>query len=85
MGVIESYRPVKKYNDRFLVFAGSPATNDPEGDAALNEMRRAASEDPGIFIFQFPPFSDMEINALQGDRGNRSEVPQRGLRPYGHL
>lgn len=65
VGVIESYRLVKKYNDCVLVLAGSPATDDPEGDAVLNEVRKAASEDPDIFIFQLPAFSDIEINALQ--------------------
>jgi trehalose synthase len=56
---------VKKYNDCVLVLAGSPATDDPEGEAVLNEVREFASNDPDIFILLLPPFSDRDINALQ--------------------
>lgn len=65
LGVIESYRAVKKYNDCVLVLAGSPATDDPEGDAVLAEVREAAANDPDILVLLLPPFCDMEINALQ--------------------
>jgi len=30
---------VKKYNDCILILAGSPATDDPEGEIVLNEVR----------------------------------------------
>lgn len=65
VGVINAYRMVKKYNDCILVLAGSPATDDPEGEAVLNEVREYASGDPDIFILLLPPFSDKDINALQ--------------------
>jgi trehalose synthase len=65
VGVINAYRMVKKYNDCVLVLAGSPATDDPEGEAVLNEVREFASDDPDIFILLLPPFSDRDINALQ--------------------
>lgn len=65
IGVIKAYRMVKKYNDCILVLAGSPATDDPEGAAVLNEVRECAAEDEDIFILLLPPFSDKEINALQ--------------------
>jgi trehalose synthase len=65
IGVIQAYRIVRKYNDCILVLAGSPATDDPEGDAVLNAVREYAADDPGIFILLLPPFSDREINALQ--------------------
>jgi trehalose synthase len=65
VGVINAYRMVKKYNDCVLVLAGSPATDDPEGEAVLNEVREFASNDPDIFILLLPPFSDRDINALQ--------------------
>lgn len=64
-GVIEAYRAVKKYNDCVLVLAGSPATDDPEGEIVLAEIREAAANDPDILILLLPPFSDKEINALQ--------------------
>jgi trehalose synthase len=65
IGVIQAYRIVKKYNDCILVLAGSPATDDPEGDEVLNEVKEFAADDPDIFILLLPPFSDKDINALQ--------------------
>jgi trehalose synthase len=65
IGVIRAYRMVKKYNDCILILAGSPATDDPEGIAVLNEVKDYASDDPDIFILLLPAFSDRDINALQ--------------------
>ena len=65
IGVIETYRIAKKYNDCVLVLAGSPASDDPEGEAVLNEVRECAANDPDIHILLLPPFSDKDINALQ--------------------
>ena len=65
IGVINAYRMVKKYNDCVLVLAGSPATDDPEGEAVLAEVREFAAGDPDIIILLLPPFSDKDINALQ--------------------
>lgn len=65
LGVIKAYRIVKKYNDCVLILAGSPATDDPEGETVLNEVREYAADDSDIFILLLPPFSDKEINALQ--------------------
>ncbi len=65
IGVIKAYRLVKKYNDCVLVLAGSPATDDPEGEAVLAEVREYAAGDPDIIILLLPPFSDKDINALQ--------------------
>jgi trehalose synthase len=64
-GVIKVYRLVKKYNDCILVLAGSPATDDPEGEAVLAEVREYAAGDPDVFILLLPNFSDKDINALQ--------------------
>lgn len=65
MGVIRAYRMVKKYNDCVLILAGSPATDDPEGEEVLREVKDYAADDPDIHILLLPPFSDKEINALQ--------------------
>jgi trehalose synthase len=65
LGVIKAYRMVKKYNDCILILAGSPATDDPEGEAVLGEVREYAAGDPDILILLLPPFSDLDINALQ--------------------
>ncbi len=65
IGVIKAFRIAEKYNDCVLVLAGSPATDDPEGEAVLEEVREYASSDPNIHILLLPPFSDRDINALQ--------------------
>lgn len=65
VGVIRAYRMVKKYNDCVLILAGSPATDDPEGEEVLREVKDYAADDPDIHILLLPPFSDKEINALQ--------------------
>lgn len=64
-GVIEAFRIARKYNDCILVLAGSPATDDPEGEMVLNEVRNYASSDDDIHILLLPAFSDRHINALQ--------------------
>ena len=56
---------VRRYNDSILILAGSPATDDPEGEMVLNEVREFAANDPDIYVLLLPPFSDREINALQ--------------------
>jgi trehalose synthase len=63
-GVIQAYRMVKKYNDCILVLAGSPATDDPEGERVLSEVREYGKGDPDLHILLLPP-SDKDINALQ--------------------
>ncbi|MBP1730694.1 MAG: glycosyltransferase, partial [Deltaproteobacteria bacterium] len=65
VGVIEAYRMVKKYDDCILVLAGSPATDDPEGEAVLDEVREFTADDLDVHILLLPPFSDRDINALQ--------------------
>lgn len=65
IGVIKAYRLVKKYNDCILILAGSPATDDPEGEIVLKEVQDYASDDPDIHILLLPAFSDKAINALQ--------------------
>jgi len=65
IGVIKAYRIVKKYNDCILILAGSPATDDPEGEIVLNEVKECAANDPDIYILLLSPFSDKDINALQ--------------------
>lgn len=65
LGVIKAYRMVKKYNECILVLAGSPATDDPEGAAVLEEVTASAADDPDIRVLLLPPFSDSDINALQ--------------------
>jgi trehalose synthase len=65
IGVIKAFRIVKKYNDCILILAGSPATDDPEGEMVLNEVKEFVANDPDIYILLLPAFSDKDINALQ--------------------
>ncbi len=65
LGVIRAYQIVKRYFDCQLVLAGGGAADDPEGGAVLEEGRQAAAGDPSIHVLELPPWSALEINALQ--------------------
>ena len=65
VGVVQAYRKVRKYFDCQLVLAGGGATDDPEGDLVFREVQEAAQTDPDIHILNLPPWSHLEINALQ--------------------
>ncbi len=65
VGVIQAYKLAKKYVDCQLVLAGGGATDDPEGALVLQEVMAAAGEDPDVIILNLPPWSALEINALQ--------------------
>lgn len=65
VGVIEAFNLVKRNVDCCLVLAGGTATDDPEGEKVLEEVRGKANNDPDIHILLLPPNSDIEINALQ--------------------
>jgi trehalose synthase len=77
VGVVKAYRLVKDYIDCQLVLAGGGATDDPEGQKVLDEVKAEAERDPDIFVLFLPPASDFEINALQ--RAS-SVVLQKSLR-----
>ena len=65
LGVVRAYQIAKRYLDCQLVLAGGGASDDPEGEAVLAEVREAAGSDPDIHILNLPPWSALEINALQ--------------------
>jgi trehalose synthase len=65
IGVINTYKMVKKYNDCRLILAGSPASDDPEGKTILQQVMKYAGTDPDIHILLLDPNSHVEINALQ--------------------
>lgn len=65
LGVIQAYRLLKKHHDITLVLAGGGATDDPEGETVLAEVREAAQNDLDIHILLLPPDANLEINALQ--------------------
>ena len=47
------------------VLAGGGAVDDPEGGTVLGEVRQAAAGDADIHVLDLPPWSALEINALQ--------------------
>jgi len=65
LGVIEAFKLVRKYMDCQLVLAGGGAADDPQGGQVLAEVRDAAASNPDIHILELPPWSALEINALQ--------------------
>jgi trehalose synthase len=65
LGVIQAYKMAKKYTDFQLVLAGGGASDDPEGAVVLKEVQDAAAQDPDVIILELPPWSALEINALQ--------------------
>jgi trehalose synthase len=65
LGVIKAYRLAKRYVDCRLVLAGGGASDDPEGEVVLEEVRAEAGGDPDVHILPLPPTSSLEINALQ--------------------
>jgi trehalose synthase len=65
LGVVRAYRLVKRYFDCQLVLAGGSATDDPEGGTVLAEVQQAAGKDPDVHLLNLPPWSALEINALQ--------------------
>jgi len=64
LGVIATYRLVKKHLDCRLLLAGGTATDDPEGQKVFEEVMEAAQGDPDIHILVMSQ-NDLEINALQ--------------------
>jgi len=65
LGVMEAFQMVKKSVDCQLVLAGGTATDDPESEEVLEEVRKQAEGNRDIHILLVPPGSDLEINALQ--------------------
>lgn len=66
LGVIHAYHLAKNFVPTLqLVLAGGGATDDPEGDTVLHEVRTAAQSDPDIHVLLLPPDAHLQINALQ--------------------
>jgi len=65
VGVIKAYQLVRKFCPAQLVLVGGSATDDPEGEAVLEEVNEAAKGDPDIHVILLPSDSHRTINALQ--------------------
>ena len=66
LGVIDSYRLVKKYVDCQLILAGNRAADDPETNTVLNEIMEKKGKDPDIHVLLIEPDkNDFDVNAIQ--------------------
>ncbi|MEZ0318572.1 MAG: glycosyltransferase [Pyrobaculum sp.] len=66
LGVIQAYRLAKRHvPDLQLVYLGSPAHDDPEGEEVYKEAVEAAGDDRDIHLLMLPPNSHLEVNAFQ--------------------
>jgi trehalose synthase len=65
VGVIKAFELVRKSFACQLVLAGGTASDDPESEEVLEEVRKRAGDNPDIHILDIPPGSDIDINALQ--------------------
>ena len=65
VGVIQSYGSLRNYVPVQLVLAGGGASDDPEGEEVLREVKAYAGNDPDIHILELPPDAHRAINALQ--------------------
>ncbi|MEJ2566335.1 MAG: glycosyltransferase [Gammaproteobacteria bacterium] len=66
VGVIRAYQMAKRFVPGLqLVLAGGGASDDPEGELVLEEVRATAGGDEDIHILLLPPDAHRTINALQ--------------------
>ena len=66
LGVISAYHQAKIFVPSLqLVLAGGGASDDPEGELVLNEVRDAARDDPDVHVLLLPADAHRVINALQ--------------------
>ncbi|MBW2466115.1 MAG: glycosyltransferase [Deltaproteobacteria bacterium] len=65
LGVIEAYKLASKLTPLQLVLAGGGASDDPEGEAILNEVKQASNGAPNIHVLLLPADANRTINALQ--------------------
>ncbi|RKX60728.1 MAG: glycosyl transferase family 1 [Thermodesulfobacteriota bacterium] len=65
LGVIEAYKQARKMVPLQLVLAGGGATDDPEGEKVLEDVRKAAEDEEDVHVLLLPPDAHRTINALQ--------------------
>ncbi len=61
--VITAFRQIRRRADCHLLLLGSPATDDPQGDAILSQVHKAAADDSDITVLSMQ--SDELVNAVQ--------------------
>lgn len=66
VGVIDTYKLVKKYVDCQLLLIGNRAADDPEMDMVMRDIMEKKGDDPDIHVLLIEPEkNDFDVNALQ--------------------
>jgi len=65
IGVVAAFRLLRRHRVATLVLAGGGATDDPEGQQVLAEVRATVGDDPDIVVLELPSDANVEVNALQ--------------------
>jgi len=65
VGVIRAFRLASAFAPLQLVLAGGGASDDPEGEKVLEEVREAANNHKDIHVLMLPPDANVTVNALQ--------------------
>lgn len=65
LGVISAFREVRRREVCQLVLAGGGASDDPESQQVLAQVREEAEGHPDIHVLELPAESDLEVNAIQ--------------------
>ncbi|MBD3238004.1 MAG: glycosyltransferase [Candidatus Eisenbacteria bacterium] len=65
LGVIAAFRLARTMIPVQLALVGGGASDDPEGQAVLAEVREASEGDPDIHVIDLPPDAHRTINAFQ--------------------
>jgi trehalose synthase len=65
LGVVAAFRLLRRHREATLVLAGGGASDDPEGQEVLTEVRRATADDRDVLVLELPPDANLEVNALQ--------------------
>ena len=77
LGVVDAFQLVRARRRASLLLAGGSASDDPEGQEVLDEVRAKVRGVRDVVVLELPPGSDREINALQ--RGS-AVILQKSLR-----
>jgi trehalose synthase len=65
LGVVKTFRLIRKEIPCRLILAGGMADDDPEGTQIIYEVQQEVGNDPGIHLLVLPPVSDLAINVIQ--------------------
>lgn len=65
LGVIRAFKLASAFAPLQLVLAGGGASDDPEGEKVLEEVREAANNHSDIHVLMLPPDANITVNALQ--------------------